>query len=126
MLAAGGFAHMVQAEDVVVMRRWRSRIRTGDRTAYAAYINATGGADYAATPGNLGFQMLMRDLGDGSTEVTTLSWWRSTAAIEAFAGHDISRARYYPEDDRFLLEKPEAVDHYEVVAGDLVGSSGGR
>ena len=115
------FAHMVQVGDGVVMRRWHSRIRTGDRAAYAAYINATGGADYAATPGNLGFQMLMRDLGDGSTEVTTLSWWQSPAAITAFAGADISRARYYPEDDRFLLEKPDTVDHYDVVAGDLVG-----
>ena len=113
---------MVQAADGVVMRRWRSRIRTGDRAAYAAYINATCGADYTATPGNLGFQMLMRDLNDGSTEVTTLSWWRSTAAIKAFAGSDISRARYYPEDDRFLLEKPDTVDHYDIVAGDLIGT----
>jgi heme-degrading monooxygenase HmoA len=114
---------MVQAKDAVVMRRWSSRIRTGDRAAYTAYISATGGADYAATPGNLGFQMLMRDLGGGATEVTTLSWWRSIAAIEAFAGSDISRARYYPEDDRFLLEKPDTVDHYDVVAGELMESS---
>jgi heme-degrading monooxygenase HmoA len=107
--------------DGVVMRRWSSRIRTGDRAAYAAYISGTGGADYRSTPGNLGFQMLMRDLGDGSTEVTTLSWWRSRGAIEAFAGTDISRARYYPDDDQFLLEKPETVDHYDVVKGDMAG-----
>jgi hypothetical protein len=111
---------MVGRADGIVMRRWSSRIRTGDRVAYADYIRGTGGADYAATPGNLGFQMLMRDLGDGSSEVTTLSWWRSMGAIEAFAGADISRARYYPEDDRFLLEKPDTVEHYDVVAGDLL------
>jgi heme-degrading monooxygenase HmoA len=61
--------------------------------------------------GNLGFQMLLRDLGDGTTEVVTLSWWTAIEAIKAFAGEDHKRARYYPEDDRYLLEKPEGVEH---------------
>ena len=34
----------------------------------------------------------------------------------AFAGDDISIARYYPEDDEFLLEKNEHVEHWEVVS----------
>ena len=103
----------------MILRRWRSRIRTEDREAYAEYIAATGGTDYASTPGNLGFQMLFRDLDDGSSEVTTLSWWRSLDDIRGFAGEDIAVARYYPEDDRFLLERPEHVEHHEVVAGTL-------
>ena len=64
-------------------------------------------------------RMLMRDLPDGSTEITTLSWWRSMDAVRAFAGRDPERARYYPEDDRFLLEKPDHVEHHSVIAGDL-------
>lgn len=59
--------------------------------------------------------MLLRDLGDGTTEVVTLSWWTSIEAIKAFAGEDHERARYYPEDDRYLLEKPEGVEHSDVV-----------
>jgi heme-degrading monooxygenase HmoA len=105
-------------ENNIILRRWGSRIRTSDRAEYAAYIARTGGADYAKSAGNLGFQMLMRDLKDGSTEIETLSWWRSMDAVVDFAGHDPERARYYPEDDRFLLEKPETVQHYVVVAGD--------
>lgn len=101
----------------MILRRWHSVIRTADRDAYRSYIEATGGTDYASTPGNLGFQMLYRDLGDGRTEVTTLSWWQDFAPIEAFAGADISIARYYPEDDRYLLERPKRVEHHEVVAG---------
>ena len=42
--------------------------------------------------------MLLRDLGDGTSEVTTLSWWIDMAAIRAFAGEDVEIARYYPED----------------------------
>jgi heme-degrading monooxygenase HmoA len=83
------------------------------------YIDRTGLADYRRTPGNLGCQMLLRRREDGSTEVTTMSWWISMDAIVAFAGERPQDARYYPEDDRFLLEKPESVEHHRVVAGDL-------
>lgn len=102
-----------------ILRRWASRIRTSDRAAYVEYIASTGVVDYLATEGNLGCQMLMRDLGDGSTEVTTLSWWTSMAAIRAFAGADVDRARYYPDDDRFLLEKPERVEHHDIVVEEV-------
>lgn len=101
--------------DPVIMRRWTSCIRREQRDAYVAYVRATGLSDYGSTPGNLGFQMLLRDLPDGSTEVETISWWRSYEAIRAFAGEDYERARYYRQDDDFLLEKPSVVAHYEVV-----------
>ncbi|UIJ45086.1 antibiotic biosynthesis monooxygenase [Sphingomonas cannabina] len=110
----------------VILRRWSARIRTADERAYADYILATGLDDYRATPGNLGYQMLFRALGDGTSEVTTLSWWTSLAAIEAFAGADPTLARYYPEDDRFLLDRPERVEHHRVAAGsDVVTLAGG-
>jgi heme-degrading monooxygenase HmoA len=100
----------------MILRRWTGRIRTADREAYAAYIAGTGGDDYRSTPGNLGFQMLFRDVGDGISEVTTLSWWRAMEDIRGFAGDDVDKARYYPDDDRFLLDRPEKVEHHDVVA----------
>lgn len=102
--------------DATILRRWRGEIRTVDADEYVAYIAATGMDDYAATPGNLGAEMLLRDLGDGRTEVTTLSWWRSMEDILAFAGEPVDLARYYPEDDRFLIDRPERVEHHRVVA----------
>jgi heme-degrading monooxygenase HmoA len=101
----------------MILRTWTGRIRTADEAEYAAYIARTGGDDYLATPGNLGWQMVFHDLGDGTSEVSTLSWWTSMAAIVAFAGDQPERARYYPDDDRFLLDRPEGVDHRRVVAG---------
>jgi heme-degrading monooxygenase HmoA len=100
-----------------ILRCWTGRIRTADEAAYTAYIRKTGLDDYGATPGNLGSQMLMRSLGDGTSEVTTLSWWTSMAAIEAFAGADVDKARYYPQDDAFLIGRPEHVAHHRLVAG---------
>ena len=100
----------------MIFRRWRGRIRTADRDEYVAYIRATGLEDYGQTPGNRGYQMLTRDLGDGTTEVVTTSWWDSMDAIRAFAGDQPELARYYPEDDRFLVERPEHVEHSLVEA----------
>ena len=98
----------------VILRRWVGRIRTADEADYVAYVKRTGGMDYAMTPGNRGFQIVMRALGEGVSEVTTLSWWDSMEAIKGFAGDQPEVARYYPDDDRFLLDRPPNVDHYRV------------
>ena len=99
----------------MIARMWRGWVRTEDRDAYVAYIEATGMAQYRATPGNQGAHMLTRDLGDGRTEIVTLSFWASSEAISGFAGEDISRAVFYPEDDRYLVDRETTVTHYEVV-----------
>ena len=103
-----------QSEKRTVMRIWRGKIRTADRETYAAYIEETGIQEYRQTPGNLAAYMLLRDLPNGLTEILTVSHWESRAAIEGFAGKDIDRAVYYPEDDQYLVEHDEMVRHYEV------------
>ncbi len=86
-------------------------VRPRDADRYIAYVEATGIRDYQATPGNLGAHILRKDLGD-RTEIITLTFWESWDAIRAFAGDSPEVARYYPEDDEFLLERPERVEHY--------------
>lgn len=103
----------------VIFRKWTGRIRSAQQDEYVDYIAGTGLDDYARTPGNLGFEMLLRDLGNGETEVSTLSWWTSMDAIRAFAGDDPELARYYPEDDRYLVHRPLHVEHHRVVASEL-------
>lgn len=105
--------------NTVVLRKWTGRIRTAAQDEYGAYVADTGAIDYNSTPGNLGFQILMRALGDGTSEVTTLSWWESMEAIRGFAGDEPELARYYPEDEHFLLERPRLVEHHQVVAGQI-------
>jgi heme-degrading monooxygenase HmoA len=96
---------------------WRGWVRTADRAAYVDYIESTGMAEYRATPGNQGAWMLARDLGDGRTEIVTLSFWASRDAIRGFAGDDIEQAVFYPEDERFLVDRETTVTHFDVVAG---------
>jgi heme-degrading monooxygenase HmoA len=99
----------------VIARTWRGAVRAADAEAYAAYIRATGLAAYAATPGNLGAWLLYRIEGERA-EVETISMWESMEAIHGFAGEDVERAVFYPEDDRFLVDR-DITAHHWVVAG---------
>jgi heme-degrading monooxygenase HmoA len=98
----------------MIARIWRGVVRTEDADTYAEYIRETGFNEYAATPGNRGAQMLRRDE-DGRTEFITFSLWDSREAIKGFAGEDIEKGVFYPEDDRYLIEREDTVKHYEVV-----------
>ena len=99
----------------MIARTWRGAVRTADAAAYAAYIDETGMKEYAATPGNQGAYMLTREVGE-LTEFTTLSFWDSVDAIRAFAGEDYQTAVFYPEDDRYLVERDATCTHYEVAS----------
>ena len=107
-----GFAAMTREQ--VILRKWSSRIRSADREAYVDYVLESGADDYSKTPGNLGYQILTMDLGDGTSAITTLSWWDSMDSIRQFAGPEPEIARYYPGDKRFLLERPQTVEHHIV------------
>ena len=88
-------------------------MRSADADEYANYIAGTGLAEYEQTPGNRGAWMLTRDVGD-RTEVVTFSLWESLESVKAFAGDDYETAVYYPEDDRFLVERDDNCAHYDV------------
>ncbi|GAA3658346.1 hypothetical protein [Microbacterium marinilacus] len=45
----------------------------------------------------------------------TFSFWTSRDDITAFAGDDIGIAVFYPEDDRYLIDRETTVDHFDVV-----------
>jgi heme-degrading monooxygenase HmoA len=96
-----------------VLRLWRAEIRRALKDQYVQYVKETGLASYLRTPGNLGAAVAVRGLDSERSEIVTLSWWTDTEAIKAFSGADIGRARYFPEDERFLLTRPEHVHHYE-------------
>ena len=100
----------------MIARLWHGRVPASKTEAYRRYLEQTGLPDYRATPGNRGVTVLERVEGD-VTHFLLVSYWDSTDAIRAFAGEDIERARYYPEDAEFLLEFEPRVTHYEVRSG---------
>ena len=100
----------------MIARIWRGWVATDRAPAYVDYIVGTGIAEYRKTPGNLGAQMLTTDVGDGRTEVLTLSWWESLDSVKGFAGDDIDVAVFYDEDDDYLIDRETTVRHYDVAA----------
>jgi heme-degrading monooxygenase HmoA len=98
----------------MIARLWRGVTPADKADAYLAYLEATGVQDYAAVPGNRGVQVLRR-VEDGCAEFLLISLWDSFDAIRVFAGDDIERAVYYPEDANYLLTFEPTVTHYDVL-----------
>jgi heme-degrading monooxygenase HmoA len=98
----------------MIARTWRGAVRPEDTERYLNYLHETGLSAYAGTPGNLGVLALRKKLAD-KTEFLLVTLWESEQAIERFAGKEIGKAVFYPDDDRFLIERDEQVDHFEVV-----------
>lgn len=97
----------------MIARMWHGRTPLDKAEAYATFLDNRAMPDYRSTPGNLGAQVLRRDEG-GVAHFLTLSYWEDEDAIRAFAGANLLKAKYYSEDEGFLLEFEPEVVHYEV------------
>lgn len=98
----------------MIVRIWHGRVPTQKAALYRAFLNERAIPDYRSVLGNISVHVLERT--DGSvTHFVTLTFWDSIAAIRSFAGDDVDVAKYYPEDQSFLLEFEPRVVHYEVV-----------
>ena len=98
----------------MIARTWVGRVPAARADAYYEYLLGTGLADYQATPGNRGVLVQRRIDGEVAEFVLT-TLWDSVDSIKRFAGEDYQVARYYPEDDDYLLERQQYVTHREVV-----------
>jgi heme-degrading monooxygenase HmoA len=99
----------------MIARIWTGSVRRADADAYAGYMRGTGVDDYAKTSGNRGVWMLRRNV-DDRTEFVMFTLWDSLDAITAFAGKDYEVAVFYPQDERFLIERDLRAAHYGVAA----------
>lgn len=99
-------------EDILITRVWHGRTHRKDADEYLDFLRRTAFPDYSSTPGNLDVEVWRRLEGD-VCHFWTVTKWDSFESIERFAGKDIEKAKYYPEDSRYLLEFEENVIHCE-------------
>jgi heme-degrading monooxygenase HmoA len=99
----------------LVARVWRGRVPTSRADEYAKYLYDNGPVKIRAIPGNLGAEMLRSENGD-VTEFMVISYWPDRESIKAFAGQDITKARFLPRDREFLINPDEFVKHYDVTS----------
>jgi heme-degrading monooxygenase HmoA len=97
----------------MIARMWFGRTRARDYDAYLAYLEESGVAELERTPGNRGV-MVLRRLDADEAEFGVISFWDSLDDVKAFAGEEIDVARYFPDDEDYLLELTPSLKHCEV------------
>jgi antibiotic biosynthesis monooxygenase (ABM) superfamily enzyme len=97
----------------VIARVWRGATRAEHAEEYAAYVEETGLKGAREVPGARGTLILRRVAGD-KAEFQTIILFDSLDDVRAFAGDEIGAAVFYPEDERYLLERDLDVHHYDV------------
>ena len=98
----------------MIARMWHGRVPASKAEAYRKFLNDRAIPDYQSGEGNLSVHILERTERD-ITHFITLTFWKDLDSIKAFAGDEVETAKYYPEDNDFLLEFEPKVVHYEVV-----------
>lgn len=98
----------------MIARTWHGRVQAEKADAYHQYLLETGVEEYKSVAGNRGVHVLRR-LEGNEAHFLLITFWESWEAIKKFAGEDVDRAKYYLEDEAFLLELEPTVTHYEVL-----------
>ena len=101
--------------DRQILRMWTGTTRTGDADHYEKYLVETGLRGYTNTPGNLSAYFTRRERG-GVTEFCLVTIWQDETALRTFAGDQLERAVFYPEDDRYLVDRDLTVAHFDIFA----------
>jgi len=99
----------------MIARIWHGRTKIDDYEAYTEFMRNRAIPDYHNTEGFVKLVFLRRLEGQNA-HFTLITFWENLEVIKNFAGEDFELAKYYPEDDRFLLEFEEKVTHNEVFA----------
>ena len=105
----------------MIARVWRGATRADDAEEYLQYLGTTGHAEYRRVAGHRRTITLRRVIGDRA-EFVLITLWDSLDAIRCFAGMDLERAVFYPEDDRYLVAREDRVNHFEVAFEESNGS----
>jgi heme-degrading monooxygenase HmoA len=98
----------------MIARTWHGINEATKADEYLECLNKTGIPEYRMTQGNLGVYVLRRIEGN-KAHFLLLTLWESEDAIKRFAGSNMEKAKYYPEDVQYLLELEPNVTHYEVL-----------
>ncbi|MEJ7679886.1 MAG: antibiotic biosynthesis monooxygenase [Segetibacter sp.] len=96
----------------MITRIWHGKTKVEHADMYLNYIEETGIKDYRNIRGNLS-AMILRRIEDNISHFWTITKWDNMESIKKFASNDYEKARYYPEDEKYLLEFEENVTHLE-------------
>ena len=96
-----------------IMRLWHGEVAIDQADEYEQFMIDRAAPDYASVDGLLKLYFQRRDE-DDIAHVLLVTIWDSLQSIKKFAGARPELAKYYPEDDDFLLEKEKHSSMYEI------------
>ena len=99
----------------MIARIWNGKTRIEDFEEYTEFMKSRAIPDYKKTKGFVKLTFL-RNTNDDIGHFKLITFWENLEVIKNFAGEDFEKAKYYPEDEKFMLEFEEKVTHYEVFA----------
>ena len=99
----------------MIARIWHGKTSLTNYDTYSSFLKQVAIPDYQKTVGFKGLTFL-RTIKNDEGHFKLITYWDNAEVIKNFAGQDFEKAKYYPEDDNFLLEFEEKVEHYEVFA----------
>ena len=99
----------------MIARIWHGKTTAANFDAYSNLLKQLAIPDYQKTEGFKGLTFL-RQIKNDEAHFNLITFWENLEVIKNFAGEDYEKAKYYPEDDKYLLEFEEKVQHYEVFA----------
>ncbi len=97
----------------IVARIWHGRTPADKADAYVEWTKNTVVPDFQGLPGNLGMALYRKNEGSVSN-ITFVSYWKDMDAVKNFAGNDVGKARFYPNEKDMLLDGEENVKHETV------------
>ncbi len=98
---------------MTIMRLWHGRVSIEKADKYHQFMIDKAAPDYGSVEGLLKLYSQRRDEG-AVAHFLLVFIWKSMEAIKKFAGAQPELAKYYTEDDNFLLEKEKHVTMYDV------------
>jgi len=98
---------------MAIVRLWHGKVPIEKANEYEKFLIERAVPEYGSVEGLLKLYFTRRDEGN-VVHFLLITVWDSIEAIKRFAGENPELAKYYPEDDEFLLEKEKYVQHYRV------------
>lgn len=98
---------------MAIVRLWHGRVAIEKADEYERFLIKKAAPDYSSANGLLKMYFLRRNE-NAIAHFLLITIWDSLESIKKFAGAEPELAKYYPEDDNFLLEKEKHVSMYQV------------
>ena len=98
---------------MAIMRLWHGEVDREKADEYEKLMVEKAVPDYSSVEGLLKLYFQRKDE-KNITHFLLVTIWDSIESVKKFAGDNPEIAKYYPEDDEFLLEKEKNTELYEI------------